>query len=127
MIRKIKEGYRVMDAALLLLPTVGFVNYDDERMIRTTDAVRQDLEEDGLLHRYATGNDGTRSREGVPSLRVLSGLSSVWRVRAASKRQARSLTAPCQQAMTLVSSQNSTIPGAWRCWAISRRASLISR
>ncbi len=54
-----------MDAALLLLPTVGFVDYDDERMIRTTDAIRADLEEDGLLRRYRTGNDGTMNREGA--------------------------------------------------------------
>ncbi len=54
-----------MDASLLLLPTVGFVEYGEERMIRTTDAVRADLEEDGLLRRYATGNDGMEGKEGV--------------------------------------------------------------
>ncbi|MGZ3512880.1 MAG: glycoside hydrolase family 15 protein [Thermodesulfobacteriota bacterium] len=54
-----------MDAALLLLPAVGFVDYDDERMIRTTDAIREDLEEDGLLRRYRTGNDGNKNREGT--------------------------------------------------------------
>ncbi len=54
-----------MDAALLLLPTTGFVDYDDERMIRTTDAIRKDLEEKGLLRRYAAGRDGTGAKEGV--------------------------------------------------------------
>jgi pentatricopeptide repeat protein len=54
-----------MDASLLLLPTVGFVAYEDERMIRTTDAIRMDLEEDGLLRRYATGNDEMPGKEGV--------------------------------------------------------------
>lgn len=58
-------NWPVMDAALLLLPTVGFVDYDDERMIRTTDAIRADLEEDGLLRRYRTGNDGIKTREGA--------------------------------------------------------------
>ncbi|MEJ2168291.1 MAG: glycoside hydrolase family 15 protein [Desulfobacterales bacterium] len=54
-----------MDAALLLLPMVGFVAYDDERMIRTTDAVREELGEDGLLRRYSEGDDGMQGREGV--------------------------------------------------------------
>jgi GH15 family glucan-1,4-alpha-glucosidase len=55
----------VMDAALLLLPMVGFVAYDDERMIRTTDAVHSELEVNGLLRRYADGDDGMAGREGV--------------------------------------------------------------
>jgi GH15 family glucan-1,4-alpha-glucosidase len=54
-----------MDAALLLLPMVGFIAYDDERMIRTTDAVRNELEDNGLLRRYADGDDGMEGREGV--------------------------------------------------------------
>jgi len=54
-----------MDAALLLLPRVGFVAYDDERMIRTTDAVREELEVNGLLRRYSGGDDGMDGREGV--------------------------------------------------------------
>jgi pentatricopeptide repeat protein len=41
------------------------VDFDDERMIRTTDAIRADLEEDGLLRRYRTGNDGTKNKEGA--------------------------------------------------------------
>lgn len=36
----------------LLLPMVGFVAYDDKRMIRTTDAVREGLGQNGLLRRY---------------------------------------------------------------------------
>jgi GH15 family glucan-1,4-alpha-glucosidase len=54
-----------MDASLLLLPTVGFVAYDDKRMIRTTDAVREALSEKGLLRRYADGEDHLEGREGV--------------------------------------------------------------
>ncbi len=41
-----------LDAALLLLPVVGFVAFDDERMRRTTDAVREQLDACGLLYRY---------------------------------------------------------------------------
>ena len=52
-----------LDAALLLLPRVGFVAYDDERMLRTTAAIRAELEVEqgsGLLRRYrsADGLDG---------------------------------------------------------------------
>jgi GH15 family glucan-1,4-alpha-glucosidase len=54
-----------MDAALLLLPTVGFVDYQDPRMVRTTDAVWAELAEDGLLRRYAADDDGMPGREGV--------------------------------------------------------------
>jgi pentatricopeptide repeat protein len=58
-------GYPVMDASLLLLPAVGFVDYDDERMIRTTDAIQEALTEKGLLRRYLPGDDGMEDREGV--------------------------------------------------------------
>lgn len=58
-------GYPEMDAALLLLPLVGFVAYDDDRMMRTTDAIRQSLQEEGLLRRYTPDNDGLSGREGV--------------------------------------------------------------
>jgi GH15 family glucan-1,4-alpha-glucosidase len=54
-----------MDAALLLLPTVGFIEYDDDRMVRTTDAIRLELEQDGLLRRYPPADDGMEGREGV--------------------------------------------------------------
>jgi GH15 family glucan-1,4-alpha-glucosidase len=47
-----------LDASLLFLPTMGYIAWDDPKMIRTTDAVREDLEVDGLLIRY-------RSADGV--------------------------------------------------------------
>jgi GH15 family glucan-1,4-alpha-glucosidase len=53
-----------LDAALLLLPAVGFVAWDDERMLRTVDAVRAELEVDGLLLRYRAP-DGLEGAEGV--------------------------------------------------------------
>ncbi|MGK2876125.1 MAG: glycoside hydrolase family 15 protein, partial [Nocardioides sp.] len=43
------------DAALLLLPRVGFVDWSDPRMVGTVDAVIEDLSVDGLLLRYDTG------------------------------------------------------------------------
>src|SRR3954451_10249061 len=52
-----------LDAALLLLPTVDFVAYDDERMVRTTDAVREELDDGGLVRRYRS-KDRLPGREG---------------------------------------------------------------
>jgi GH15 family glucan-1,4-alpha-glucosidase len=54
-----------MDAALLLLPTTGFVDYGEERMIRTTDAVREALQWEGLLRRYAPQSDDLGDPEGI--------------------------------------------------------------
>jgi GH15 family glucan-1,4-alpha-glucosidase len=57
-------GETQMDAALLRLPTVGFVDYADERMVRTVDAIREDLEDDRLVWRYR-GEDGLEGEEGA--------------------------------------------------------------
>jgi GH15 family glucan-1,4-alpha-glucosidase len=53
-----------LDSALLLLPRIGFVRYDDPRMIRTTDAIRHALDRKGLLARY-NSPDGLPGNEGV--------------------------------------------------------------
>jgi GH15 family glucan-1,4-alpha-glucosidase len=54
-----------MDAALLLLPTVEYVGWDDERMVRTVAAVREELAAgDGLLYRYRR-KDGLGGEEGA--------------------------------------------------------------
>jgi GH15 family glucan-1,4-alpha-glucosidase len=55
---------RRMDSALLLLPHTGLVEYDDDRMVRTVDAVRDELEVGGLLRRY-TARDGLDAGEGA--------------------------------------------------------------
>jgi GH15 family glucan-1,4-alpha-glucosidase len=54
-----------VDAALLLLPAVGFVDGDDPRMLATIEAVEQDLLRDGLVLRYRTssGVDGLEGDE----------------------------------------------------------------
>jgi GH15 family glucan-1,4-alpha-glucosidase len=57
-------GRAELDAALLLLPSVGFVAWDDPRMLRTVDALRRELEVDGLLLRYRTA-DGLEGIEGT--------------------------------------------------------------
>jgi GH15 family glucan-1,4-alpha-glucosidase len=57
-------GGSELDAALLLLPIVEFIPYDDERMVRTCDAVRDELSQDGLLRRYRA-DDGMAGAEGA--------------------------------------------------------------
>ena len=56
-------GSRDLDAALLLLPGVGFVAHDDPRMIATVAAIRTELASDGLILRY-TAADGLAGQEG---------------------------------------------------------------
>jgi GH15 family glucan-1,4-alpha-glucosidase len=53
-----------VDAALLLLPSVDFVAYDDPRMVATADVVAEDLDDGGLLRRYR-GDDALDGSEGV--------------------------------------------------------------
>jgi len=51
-------GSKDLDAGLLLLPKVGFVDYDDARMVRTADAIREELDDEGLTKRYLGGREG---------------------------------------------------------------------
>jgi GH15 family glucan-1,4-alpha-glucosidase len=54
-----------LDCALLLLPTVEFVDWGDERMVRTADAIREELDAgNGLLYRYRR-KDGLKGDEGA--------------------------------------------------------------
>jgi GH15 family glucan-1,4-alpha-glucosidase len=57
-------GSKAVDAALLLLPIAGFAAYDDDRMIRTTQVIGEELMQDGLLLRYR-GEDGLAGSEGM--------------------------------------------------------------
>jgi GH15 family glucan-1,4-alpha-glucosidase len=58
-------GSEEVDAALLLLPAVDFVAYDDPMMLRTTDAIRRELSrDDGLIVRYSS-HDGLGGVEGT--------------------------------------------------------------
>ncbi|WP_017935193.1 glycoside hydrolase family 15 protein [Nocardioides sp. Iso805N] len=54
------EDTTEVDAALLMLPLVGFLPGDDPRIIGTIEAIEQDLFRDGLVMRYRTqsGVDG---------------------------------------------------------------------
>ncbi|MEU1853135.1 glycoside hydrolase family 15 protein [Streptomyces sp. NPDC019990] len=59
-------GSRELDAALLLIPRVGFLPPDDPRVLGTIDAVREELEHDGLLRRYSTTDSDLREVDGLP-------------------------------------------------------------
>ncbi|MFJ8589737.1 glycoside hydrolase family 15 protein [Streptomyces sp. NPDC093598] len=61
-------GSRELDAALLLIPRVGFLPPDDPRVIGTIDAVREELAHRGFLRRYSTDDgevDGLPGGEGA--------------------------------------------------------------
>jgi GH15 family glucan-1,4-alpha-glucosidase len=54
-----------VDASLLVLPMIGFIEGDDPRMLGTIEAIERDLIRDGLVMRYRTdtGVDGLRGDE----------------------------------------------------------------
>jgi GH15 family glucan-1,4-alpha-glucosidase len=56
-----------LDAALLLLPQVGFLPASDPRIVGTVEAIRKDLMLDGLVLRYRPQrvNDGLPGEEGA--------------------------------------------------------------
>ena len=56
-------GSRELDAALLLIPRVGFLPPDDPRVTGTIDAVRKELGQGGLLRRYSSQ---ARTVDGLP-------------------------------------------------------------
>ncbi|MHB1569607.1 MAG: glycoside hydrolase family 15 protein [Solirubrobacteraceae bacterium] len=60
-------GTDALDAALLLLPLVGFLPPEDERIRATVFAIAEELTEGGLVLRYRTDqtDDGLHGREGA--------------------------------------------------------------
>src|SRR5262249_10579850 len=60
-------GAETLDAALLLIPLVGFLPISDPRVVGTIEAVRRELTVDGLIRRYTEheGVDGLPPGEGV--------------------------------------------------------------
>jgi alpha,alpha-trehalase len=60
-------GAETLDAANLLIPIVGFLPGDDERVRATIRATLAELTRDGMLYRY-TGDDGLEGQEGVFSI-----------------------------------------------------------
>ena len=51
-----------LDASLLLIPLVGFLPHDDERVRGTTAAIERELLQDGFVLRYSTAD----SKDGLP-------------------------------------------------------------
>jgi GH15 family glucan-1,4-alpha-glucosidase len=61
-------GSEQLDASLLMLPLVGFLPPDDERVVSTVEAIQRELMEDGLILRYRNEKnkvDGLPGSEGV--------------------------------------------------------------
>nr|WNW40588.1 glycoside hydrolase family 15 protein [Streptomyces sp. Li-HN-5-13] len=59
-------GGRELDAALLLIPLVGFLPPDDKRVIGTVEAIQRELStEDGFVLRYATGRHAAANVDGL--------------------------------------------------------------
>jgi GH15 family glucan-1,4-alpha-glucosidase len=60
-------GSRALDAAVLVMPRVGFLRGDDPRFVNTVHRIREELAEDGFVRRYETGASGDqRSIDGLP-------------------------------------------------------------
>ncbi|HEX2290748.1 MAG TPA: glycoside hydrolase family 15 protein [Pseudonocardiaceae bacterium] len=69
-------GAHGLDAALLLIPRVGFLPWDDERVVGTVDAIQRELCEDGFVLRYRTDSDG--GVDGLPGEEGAFLLCSFW-------------------------------------------------
>ncbi len=60
-------GSKELDAALLLIPLVGFLPADDPRVVATIESIERELTVDGLVRRYSNRNDvdGLPGEEGA--------------------------------------------------------------
>ncbi|MFI0446209.1 glycoside hydrolase family 15 protein [Actinomadura sp. 6N118] len=62
-------GSKEVDAALLLMPQLGFLPADDPRVVGTIEAVQRELAPDGFVRRYPTregeSSDGLTGEEGA--------------------------------------------------------------
>ncbi|MDX6519467.1 MAG: hypothetical protein QOF08_72 [Gaiellales bacterium] len=51
-------GSDELDASILMMPLVGFIDANDQRMLETVEAIRSELTIDGLVRRYRPQADG---------------------------------------------------------------------
>ena len=106
-----------LDAALLLIPLVGFLPADDPRVRGTVDAIERDLSRDGFVLRYEHGPttdvDGLPAGRGrVPALLVLAGRRPT-RSRAGTTRPRRS-SSGCWPAQRRRPARRGVRPGGGR-------------
>jgi GH15 family glucan-1,4-alpha-glucosidase len=59
-------GATELDASVLLMSDVGFLDADDPRMVSTMKVLQRDLMQDGLLRRYELPPGGTSAVDGLP-------------------------------------------------------------
>lgn len=71
-------GSEGVDAALLLIGQVGFLPWDDPRVVGTVETVQRELGRDGLLLRYHTETDG--GVDGLPGAEATFLVCSFWLV-----------------------------------------------
>lgn len=87
-----------LDASVLLMPLVRFLPPDDERIKATVLAVREGLDDQGLILRYITGetDDGLEGKEGtflICSFWMVSALSEIGEIDEARRLCERLITA----------------------------------
>ena len=121
-------GSEQLDAALLLMPLVGFLPGSDPRVKGTVEAIERELMPAGLVMRYDTANvdDGLPPGEGVflaCSFWMVSGLKAIGR----EATHERSLNGCSRCETTSACSRKSTTPGASDWSAIFPRPSRILR
>ncbi|NOV99800.1 glycoside hydrolase family 15 protein [Isoptericola chiayiensis] len=73
-------GSEGLDASLLLIPRVGFLPWNDRRVVGTVEAVQRELSQDGLLLRYHTHADDRV--DGLPGGEGTFLIASFWLVNA---------------------------------------------
>jgi GH15 family glucan-1,4-alpha-glucosidase len=73
-------GSRALDAAVLLMPRVDFLPYEDPRVIGTVEAIQRELTQDGFLLRYRA--DSSYEGDGLPGSEGVFLICSFWLVEA---------------------------------------------
>jgi GH15 family glucan-1,4-alpha-glucosidase len=58
-------GSKKLDAAVLMMPIIGFLPGDDPRIVGTVEAIEQTLLKDGFVERYETSSEG--AVDGLPA------------------------------------------------------------
>lgn len=79
-------GSTRLDAGLLLMPAVGFLPADDDRVVRTVDAIARDLTRDGFVQRYRTDSDESATADGLVGAEGSFVLCTFWLVDALALR-----------------------------------------